>query len=198
MNGKNLKNGKTQRLGSVEEVARAWGIKRRLDRAFLLGKSYEACLACRVEASERSKVQAGAANTRLRKILLNPALLIPGREADRNATFLHECAHILADLAYRRNCRHDSGWKQVMLLLGEKPDVSHALDYLSPKAQAVVTWICRTCSEEYHYVRKPPRRVQDCYCSRCGPKRGRLKVIEHRSPEVAALAKLAGGKTIGL
>ncbi|MGB1548334.1 MAG: SprT-like domain-containing protein [Alphaproteobacteria bacterium] len=165
-------------LGTVEEVARAWGVKRRLDRALLLGRAYQKCLDCTVEVSGRSKVQAGAANTRLGKIMLNAALLEPGREADRNATFLHECAHILADSVYRRNCQHGPYWKRVMELLGENPDVHHDLEYLSPKAQAVATWVCRACGEEYHYVRKPRHRPQDCYCARCGPRRGRLEAIE--------------------
>ena len=163
-------------LGTVADVAARWGVAERLAEASSLGTAYETCLACSVAASPRSKVQAGSANTELRRITLNRALLEPGREADRNATLLHECAHILADLAHRRNCRHGKRWKQVMALLGEEPSVNHDLAYLSPKLHARITWICKACGEEYHYIRKPRRRPQDCYCVRCGPRRGRLRV----------------------
>ncbi len=169
---------KTQILGTVEEMAARWGVKEQLAQALSLGKAYAACLAATVATSPRSKVQAGSANTALRKITLNLALLEPGREADRNATLLHECAHILADLAHRRNCRHGERWKQVMELLGEEPLVNHDLAYLSPKLHARVTWACMACGQEYHYVRKPRRRPQDCCCRYCGPRRGRLRVVE--------------------
>jgi predicted SprT family Zn-dependent metalloprotease len=176
MSKQRANNAGTQMLGTVEEVAARWGVTKRLAEASPLGKAYETCLACSVEANPRSKVQAGSANTELRKITLNLALLEPGREADRNATLLHECAHILADLAHRRNCRHGKRWKEVMELLGEEPAVNHDLAYLSPKLHARVTWVCKACGEEYHYVRGPRRRPQDCYCVRCGPRRGRLRV----------------------
>ncbi len=172
------KNDNAHLLGTVEEVAARWGVKERLAHACLLGTAYETCLACNVEANPRSKVQAGSTNTELRKITLNLALLEPGREADRNATLLHECAHILADLAHRRNCRHGKRWKEVMALLGEEPLVNHDLAYLSPKLHARVTWVCKTCGEEYHYLRKPRRRLKDCYCVRCGPRRGHLRVAK--------------------
>lgn len=172
------KNGRRHLLGTVEAVAARWDVMERLALAFSLGPAYEACLAATVEGSPRSKIQAGSANTELRKITLNLALLEPGREPDRNATFLHECAHLLADLAHRRNCRHGKRWKQVMELLGEAPLVNHDLAYLSPKLHARVTWACMACGEEYHYVRKPRRRPQDCYCRHCGPRRGRLRVVE--------------------
>jgi len=165
-------------LGTVKEVAARWNVTERLAQASPLGKAYETCLVCTVEANPRSKVQAGSANTELRKITLNLALLEPGREMDRNATLLHECAHILADLAHHKNCRHDKRWKEVMALLGEEPEVNHDLSYLSPKLHARVIWICKTCGEEYHYVRMPRRRSQDCYCVHCGPLRGHLRVVK--------------------
>lgn len=176
--GARKKSTKTQRLGTVKEVAASWGMEARLAQASSLAKAYEACLAATVETSPRSRVQAGSANTALGKITLNPALLAPGREADRNATLLHECAHILADLAHRQNCRHDKRWKHVMALLGEPPAVNHDLTYLSAKFHARVTWACLACGEEYYYIRKPRRRPQDCYCPPCGPRLGRLHVVE--------------------
>jgi len=95
---------------------------------------------------------------------------------DRNSTFLHECAHILADLRFGRNCRHDKRWEQTMEMLGEPPNVRHRIDYISAKAHAVETWECGNCGEEYHFVRPPRRTVKDCYCRPCGPRRGQLRI----------------------
>ena len=66
-------------------------------------------------------MQAGVAYTEERRIVLNAKLLEAGREADRDATFLHECAHILANRRYRARCNHDHRWKRVMEMLGEPP-----------------------------------------------------------------------------
>jgi SprT protein len=165
-------------LGTVAEVAKAWGLGEQLGRAAGLGEAFEECLKCRVEASRRAKVQAGVAYPKERRIVLNAQLLVPGREADRDATLLHECAHVIADLSYGRNCRHSWRWRQVIEMLGEPPEVCHRLDYLSRQAHAVVTWICTGCGEEYHFVRTPKRRIKQCYCRLCGPEDGRLRVGE--------------------
>lgn len=167
----------TRVLGTVDEVAIAWDLGERLLRVAHLGHAYTECLRSTVEISSRSKVQAGAAYTRERRIILNAALIVPGHEADRNSTFLHECAHILADLRHGRNCRHDSRWQKVMALLGEPPLVRHHIDYISARAHAVVTWTCSNCGEEYHFVRRPRRRIQDCYCRPCGPDLGSLRPV---------------------
>ena len=164
------------RLGSVAEVAAAWTLTARLAKAASIGTAYGECLDCAVEVSSRAKVQAGVAYTEERRIVLNAKLLEAGRETDRDATFLHECAHILANRRYRARCNHDHRWKRVMEMLGEPPRVSHRLDYLSREAHAVVAWVCRNCGEAYHFVRPPRRRISDCYCRYCGPRAGRLEV----------------------
>ncbi len=163
------------RLGSVSDVARAWRLERRLARSAPVGRAYEQCLGCHVELSGRAKIQAGVAYPEERRIVLNARLLTPGREGDRDSTFLHECAHVIADLRYGRDCRHDARWQRVMEMLGEPPDACHQLDYLSREAHAVVTWICTACGEQYHFVRAPRRRIWECYCRMCGPKTGRLR-----------------------
>ncbi|MEE9140357.1 MAG: SprT-like domain-containing protein [Alphaproteobacteria bacterium] len=165
-------------LGTVAGVASAWGLKGRLRGAAGIGGAFRGCLECTVEITRRAKIQAGAAYTKERRIVLNAQLLLLGREADRDATFLHECAHVIADLRYGRNCRHDWRWQRVMALLGEPPEISHKLEYLSRETHAVVTWICTGCGEEYHYVRAPRRRIWECYCSMCGPEGGRLRAAE--------------------
>lgn len=135
------------------------------------------CLASTVEVSGRAKTQAGIAYTDERRIVLNSRLLLPGRESDRDATLLHECAHILANIHYRRNCRHNQHWRGVMRTLGEPPEVSHEIEYLSRKTHAVATWVCSQCGYAYHFVRRPRRRIDECYCRSCGPKRGRLSAV---------------------
>ena len=167
------------KIGSVAEVAAAWGLSGRLARATRIGRAYEECLACSVEISPRAKVQAGVAYTRERRIVLNARLFEPGREADRDATLLHECAHIISNRRYRARCNHDERWRRVMDMLGEPAQASHRLDYLSREAHAVVAWVCRNCGEAYHFVRPPRRRVTDCYCRHCGPRQGRLDAVSH-------------------
>jgi SprT protein len=149
----------------------------RLRRASRIGRAFGECLDCVVLVSRRAKIQAGAAHTKERRIIVNAALLVPGREADRDATFLHECAHIVADLRYGANCRHDWRWRRVMKLFGEPPEVCHSLPYISPGAHAVVTWVCHNCGGEYHFVRPPRRRIEECYCRPCGPHLGRLRIV---------------------
>ena len=183
-------------LGSVAEVAASWGLAERLEQARTIGGAYPACLASRVEVSRRARIVAGLAYAHERRIVLNVKLLEPGREADRNSTFLHECAHVLADLRYRRNCRHDTRWRRMMDLVGEPPHVSHRIDYLSRAAHAVATWVCQSCGNEYHFVRKPRRRISDCHCSRCGPTQGRLiaKILQSQAAAGPRSRKTRGGK----
>src|SRR3990172_9121698 len=167
-------SGMPERLGTVEEIARLWGLAEPLAQARSIGRAYEACLASAVEVSRHAKTQAGVAYTDERRIVLNAALLEVGREVDRDATFLHECAHILANVRYGWNCRHGARWRRIMALLGEPPEVSHNLNYISREALAVATWVCIECGEAYHFVRPPRRRIQDCYCTQFPPTIGVL------------------------
>lgn len=164
------------RLGTVGEVAERWDLLGRLRRAAQIGPAFLDTIGGGVEISRRAKTLAGCAYTDERRVVLNAALLAPGREADRDSTFLHECAHLIADLATGRRCRHGAKWREVMALLGEPAEVRHDLPYLSRAAHAVVTWVCAHCGAEHHFVRKPKRRASDCYCRSCGPARGRLAV----------------------
>ena len=136
-----------RRIGTVREIAERWGLAGRLSRAY---------------AADR-------------RIVLNARLLENGCEEDRDATFLHECAHVLADLFHERPCRHGDRWREMMRLLGEAPNVRHRIPYLSREANAKIVWRCTGCAQAYHYVRRPRRRLKDCYCADCGPVRGRLR-----------------------
>jgi SprT protein len=172
-------------LGTVGELAEAWGLRERFEqavqrayadkRAVLSPKAVREALGCVVEISQRAKTLAGAAYTEQRRIVLNAQLLRAGREGDRDSTFLHECAHILADLTHGKACRHGRPWREIMSLLGEPAEVGHRLEYLSRKAHARISWVCVACGRKHYFVRKPRRRIEDCYCRRCGPDDGALR-----------------------
>jgi len=170
-------------LGKVATVAEAWDVADRLARAAHLGTAYRDCLGSMVEADGRAFAQAGKALPSERRIILHAELLKPGREEDRNATFLHECAHVLADRHYRRACRHGPLWRATIVLLGELPVAHHDLPYLSRAAHAAVVWTCTSCGEAYPFVRKPRRRIRDCCCRHCGPERGILVETVPARPE---------------
>lgn len=161
-------------LGRVDDVAARWGLMDRLGRANRYGPAFDLCLACKVEVSARGKLYAGKAYVSERRIVLHRELLPAGRESDRDSTFLHECAHILADLHYGKSCKHGPLWRATMVMLGELPTTHHDIPYLSRETNAAVTWRCVTCGELYHFVRKPRRRIQDCRCSQCGEDTGVL------------------------
>ncbi|MBO6783677.1 MAG: SprT-like domain-containing protein [Alphaproteobacteria bacterium] len=163
------------RIGTVREIAERWGLSSRLARAAEFEPAFREMLDCAVVISRRARTLAGAAYAAERRIVLNARLLEQGREKDRDATFIHECAHVLADLAHNRSCRHGARWREMMRLLGEVPNVRHRIPYLSREANAKFIWRCLGCARAYHYVRRPRRKIADCYCAECGPSRGRLR-----------------------
>ncbi len=162
------------RLGKVADVACDWGVSERLARATYLGQAYADCLDSMVEADGRAAVLAGKAWPADKRIVLHAELLKDGRENERNATFLHECAHVLADRKYGRACKHGPLWRATIVLLGELPTAHHEIPYLSRAAHAAVIWVCTGCGETYPFVRKPRRRIRDCYCRHCGEIKGLL------------------------
>ena len=159
-------------------MALEWGLSSRLEQAAHMGDAYRDCMESMVEADGRAAVLAGKAWPSERRIVLHAELLKEGRETDRDATFLHECAHILADRRYGRPCKHGALWRATIVTLGELPTTHHEIPYLSRAAHAKVVWTCSHCGEDYPFVRKPRRRIQDCYCRHCGPRRGILVAHE--------------------
>ena len=174
MSADTLVKGHSQ-IGTVREIAERWGLAARLARAAEFDSAFREMLDCAVVISRRARTLAGAAYANERRIVLNARLLEQGREVDRDSTFIHECAHVLADLAHKRPCRHGASWREMMCLLGEVPNVRHRIPYLSRKANAKIIWHCISCAQAYHYVRRPRRRIIDCYCADCGPRKGRLR-----------------------
>ena len=173
----NYYNSSFSHIGLVGELAEKWKLLGYLEFAIVLGEPYQELLECTVNISKRAKTRAGIAYISDRKIVLNAALLKPGREKDRDDTFLHECAHILADLYHGYPCKHGKLWKEMMELLSQKPETRHNLTYLSREAHAVTIWKCTRCNQKYHFVRRPRRKINNSYCRYCGPKLGVLKSI---------------------
>ncbi|MSP67490.1 MAG: M48 family peptidase [Alphaproteobacteria bacterium] len=167
-------------IGSVAELLQAWWLWERFYRVSEPRRGVAACLAASVALSSRARTMAGVAYPHRRRIVLNAALLLEGRGADRNSTFLHECAHIVADIGFGRSCGHGPEWQRVMHALGEAPDRCHDIAYLSAAATAQIVWRCVCCDEPYYFVRRPQRRIRDCWCRYCGPLRGRLREEEPR------------------
>jgi predicted SprT family Zn-dependent metalloprotease len=164
-----------RRIGTVREIAERWGLAHRLSRAAELDPAFRDLLDSAVVISRRARTLAGAAYAAERRIVLNARLLERGRERDRDATFLHECAHVLADRFHGRPCRHGDRWREIMRLLGEVPNVRHRIPYLSREANAKFVWRCVSCLQAYHYVRRPRRKIENCYCASCGPSDGKLR-----------------------
>ncbi|MEL0143911.1 MAG: SprT-like domain-containing protein [Alphaproteobacteria bacterium] len=164
-----------RRIGTVHEIAERWGLSGRLSRAAKFDLAFREMLDCAVVVSRRARTLAGAAYTAERRIVLNAVLLEQGCEKDRDATFIHECAHVLADLAHNRSCRHGARWREMMRLMGEVPNVRHRIPYLSREAHAKIIWRCAECERAYPYVRRPRRKIVDCYCADCGRENGRLR-----------------------
>lgn len=164
-------------LGTVMALATRWRLLGRLNGAAKATRGLAACLGAEVTIGRRMRTRAGSAWPGRRLIMLHADLLKPGHETDRDQTFLHECAHLIADLEHGRSCGHDARWRAVMLAIGEVPATTHRIDYLSASAQARVIWRCVSCGREHAFVRRPRRPVARCHCRACGPDRGRLEEL---------------------
>ena len=167
-------------IGTVRELSQAWGLDPKLARAQFMGEAFRDCLDSIVVLARRSVVTAGHALPFRQRIALHPALLQPGRECDRNATFLHECAHVLTDRDAGRRCNHGPSWYSTMAVLGEPAEVRHAYPYLSRANHAKWLWVCTSCGHEYPFVARPRRKIDDCHCHLCGLDRGRLACLAVR------------------
>jgi SprT protein len=105
-------------------------------------------------------------------IELNAELLVPGREKERNDTFLHEVAHLIAGI----KAQHGLAWKRAAMRLGAKPVTCHNLPFLVAKAQpkrAVAR--CTRCGHTWFQARVVKRwRWETRIHRRCG---GRLEAV---------------------
>ncbi len=162
-------------LGTVRDLSAAWDLDSRLAGASFMDKAYRDCLESHVFRMRRNTTRAGRANGRGRIIGLHPLLLRPGRESDRDETFIHECAHVLADLFTGRDCAHGPAWRKTMAALGAVPKTGHEFPYLSREAVARYLWVCTSCGAEFFFITRPRIRIEDRRCGRCGPAGGVLE-----------------------
>jgi len=77
----------------------------------------------RVEFSPKLRHALGWADSSRRLIKISDWHLMDKPRLVADETVAHEVAHIFADLYHRRPCRHDRRWKDVMVKLGQRPEV---------------------------------------------------------------------------
>ncbi len=172
-------------IGTAGDVAFAWGLSGAVAGALRTCRPHDAdirdALACtEVLVNGRLTTTAGQAQMWPPLIHLNPSILDPGHEADRDATFLHEVAHIVADrwhlLASRRSDGiHGRTWRRIMRNMGQDPVSNHDIAVLKARrAKPVLTYKCRACGQEFDRARAVPR---DHVCGRC---HGELVLVRKR------------------
>lgn len=71
--------------------------------------------------------------------------LLKDKPEDLKDTYLHELAHIVANMVYFESCGHDSRWKSVASWIGAKPERCHKMDvsHLRPaRSKKTVPYVC--------------------------------------------------------
>ncbi len=130
----------------AEGLAKALELNCAMARNGELGPRLERLI---VEFSGRLATRAGQAElnrtTGHMKIKLNYRLLKANPDQIRS-TYLHELAHIVANLTWNDNCGHDQRWKRVAKALGDDAGRRHDMDVsaLKPKRKPLVryAWSC--------------------------------------------------------
>lgn len=141
-----------------------------------------------VEISERMLTCAGNARIRRRRnsagevehhaplIRLNARLHAINQD-ELIPTYLHELAHIVADLLLGKCAKHGPTWRSVMANLGIKDEVYHKMDVSAFRApRKKFLYICVECDRQFHLTShrhaKSQRRVENygvgsyrCPCS---------------------------------
>lgn len=86
---------------------------------------------------------AGGIKLNARLLAINPDQLIP--------TYLHELAHVVANLIYKQNCGHGPLWKKVMFVLGVSDERCHSMDTSAfAKRQRRFLYECMKCARPFH------------------------------------------------
>lgn len=91
-------------------------------------------LATRVEWNPRFKHTAGQYSPREKLITLHPGLRY-AEPSDLIGTFLHEVAHVMQVLTYRK-CDHGETWWEMMHQLGQRPKRTHSIPECHTKLTA--------------------------------------------------------------
>lgn len=127
-------------------------------------------VSCGGRAFTRTMTMNGNRSTLAVKITINARLheLNPG---NLRQTYLHELAHIAANLLHNDNCRHDERWAAVMKVLGLSPDKYHKMDCSSlrkARERRLHKWQCVSCGRGYMVTTRMHNRVlrgsARCHC----------------------------------
>lgn len=78
-----------------------------------------------VDFSPRLKHALGWADSSRNHIRISDHHLMDKSRKVADETIAHEVAHVFADLHHGKPCRHGKLWKQVMIKMGQKPDVCY-------------------------------------------------------------------------
>lgn len=137
----------------------------------------------RMVVNRRFKTCAGLTRYHSRLIDLNPALLEPGREEERNETILHEIAHVLAYAAFRHH-GHSEEWRDLLAYIGAKTtDRCHQYRFLRGRERRYA-YECKDC--DYRLLRtRPihkPGKLHHWYHPACKekPNKGRFEFIDRK------------------
>lgn len=155
-----------KKIGTVNSLLKDWGLeeivlagvlkyaKAHTVRAGILNKAQEEINLYDVVENGRTKTRAGLTKYRQRVIELHSVLLVPGKEQDRNQTFLHEVAHIL-EKAICGTFGHGQNWKRLMESMGLVPEVYQKLPEMQELyVRASYVYVCKKCGYVYHRSRR--------------------------------------------
>jgi len=186
-------------LGTVEEYLRELGLCDMLDVLPQLpthireSEAFEKTMKAKVYRARyaRNTPAAGRANMGTMQIWLHDKMFTDGEPEHIKATFLHELAHILAELFYRTTrhdrCHHDWRWKKMARAIGDDAGRCHSYPYLTRKTQErKQIYICQSCGNEYPMARKLKHDGRFHHC-RCG---GAIKRLTKTMSEISQLADL--------
>ncbi|MFT3684475.1 MAG: SprT-like domain-containing protein [Phycisphaerales bacterium] len=112
--------------GDTLEQRRAWVRERVIHWWVVANRAHDASIddAPTVTFSPRLKHALGWADSRRNLIKISDHHLMDKSRRVADETVAHEVAHIFADRHYGKPCRHNKLWKQTMVAMGQKPDVT--------------------------------------------------------------------------
>lgn len=108
-------------------------------------------VSCGGRASTRTITTSGIRTTLAVKITIN-ARLHELNQGNLKQTYLHELAHIAANLLHNGNCKHDHRWAAVMAVMGLSPDKYHKMDCSSlrkARERRLHKYKCNKCGHGY-------------------------------------------------
>ena len=124
----------------------------------------------RITVNNKSTTRHGCCKYNKKEIELHFLLLKEGNEADRDQTFVHEIAHVIAPLIYGNHIRgHGREWKNVMRCFGARPDRTSSHESMNEfkMQKARIIYACNKCEQEFPAQRRkkyPPEQYTHKGC----------------------------------